>query len=173
MIFRHRFNPKVWLSCPVLALAVACGSDAGDCGGTGGASCGGQSSGGSGGTGGIAGTSGAPATGGAGARTCGESTCEAGQHCFNGICVNGCLTDDDCNTNQSCQDIDTVTSIGACKDKPVVPTKDCQAFCSKALACQDPDAALCTQRCAGESAECVACVVSSNCGIGCDSLCGS
>jgi hypothetical protein len=152
----------------ILALALMLGATA----------CAGESTeagGGSGGASGMAGASGAGAGGagggGGGESMCGISTCEAGQHCNNGICVNGCLTTANCLQSQTCEDIEPLAQIGTCRDKPVAPTKDCEAFCDKALACMDPDVAMCAQLCAGLSAACVSCVINSNCGMGCDEPC--
>jgi hypothetical protein len=99
------------------------------------------------------------------------SRCEAGQHCNNGLCVNGCLTAANCLASQTCEDVDSFTNIGTCRDAPVAPTKDCEAFCAKAMACFDPEVVICDQKCAALSAACVGCVNDSNCGAGCDELC--
>ncbi len=106
-----------------------------------------------------------------GTTTCGAQQCEAGQHCENLLCVNGCLTDSNCASNQTCQDINADTSIGTCKNNATTPTKDCNALCEKAQACQDPNAAQCMQLCTAASAECVQCLINSNCGEGCDGVC--
>jgi hypothetical protein len=148
----------------MISLAtVACGGDGGDGDGDDGAggtsSSGGSGSGNTGNTGNVGNT------------TCGASNCEAGQHCNNGVCVNGCLTDANCGSNQSCQDIDDVTSTGTCRNNPTAPMKDCDALCQKAQACNDPNAADCYQLCDAASAECVACLIDSNCGEGCDDAC--
>lgn len=154
-------------SCLVLCLSLsfaACSSnsDSDD------DSAGSGAQGGSGATGGS-GTGGSGATG--SDATCGVSHCETGQHCNNGVCVDGCLSDANCATNQSCADIDADTHIGTCRNDAMTPPKDCQAFCDKAVACGDPEAAMCDQKCAGLSSECVACVNDSNCGAGCDGVC--
>jgi hypothetical protein len=177
---------RVWLVVAVVAMVGACGSDANDsCGGASGASgqggaagqggvggASGQSgSGGAAGQAGVGGASGQGGVGGDGTTVCGAGQCEAGQHCFNGICINGCLTDNNCNSNQSCQDINPNTSVGTCRNRPMMATKDCDAFCMKAFACQDPEAIFCMDQCIGLSAECVTCVVASNCGAGCESMC--
>jgi hypothetical protein len=142
----------------VFGLA-ACGSDADDDGGSGGTSgSGGSGSGASGGTGGGDGTT-----------TCGVQNCTVGQHCQNLVCVNGCLTDDHCGSNQTCAEIDDVTHIGTCRN--MTAAKDCEAFCEKSEACGDPNVAQCQQQCDGFSADCVACVNDSNCGEGCDAIC--
>jgi hypothetical protein len=155
----------------ILALALMLGLSA--------SACGEESTepgAGSGGASGMAGASGAGGAGGGGAegdgRTmCVITTCEAGQHCNNGVCINGCLTMANCLGSQTCEDIDSLTQIGTCRERPVAAMKDCQAFCVKALACMDPDVALCDQLCTGLSAACVSCVIDSNCGEGCDEIC--
>lgn len=130
--------------------------------------CGSDGSSGGGGAGGSSGAQGGhPSTD----STCGASHCDVGQHCFNGVCIDGCLTDANCAATQRCEDVNADTKIGTCKAAPVAPAKDCDAFCRKAQACQDPEAALCMQKCEGYSAECVACVNDSNCGDGCDGVC--
>jgi hypothetical protein len=150
-MIRLSFNLLV-LSC---ALGViACGSDDNRGDGSGGAS---NESGGSGNAG-----------NGGGNTTCGASRCEPGQHCNNGICVAGCLTDANCGNAQQCADIDGDTKIGTCKS---APTKDCDALCEKAVACSDPDADQCMTLCEAASAACVSCLVDSNCGEGCDAVC--
>jgi hypothetical protein len=142
----------------VLGL-VACGSDSDDDGGgSGGSGSGGSGSGGSSGSG-----------GGDGSTTCGVQNCAAGQHCQTLVCVNGCLTDDNCASNQTCADIDDMTHIGTCRNQAAA--KDCDAFCEKSEACGDPDTAQCQQQCEGFSAECVSCVNDSNCGQGCEAAC--
>jgi hypothetical protein len=148
----------LWLSTP------ACGSDGGGETGAGGS---GNNSGGTS----NAGTSNNSSGGGDGTTSCGVTTCQAGQYCNNGVCVNGCLTDANCGPNQSCQDIDDVTSQGTCRNTTNTPAKDCNAFCAKAVACNAPEADQCMQVCEAISAECAACVIDSNCGTGCDAEC--
>lgn len=147
---RVLFFPTVALS--ILAF-VACGSDTG----------------GEGGSGSGAGGSGA----GQGYVKCGDLTCNPGQHCFNIICESGCQSNDNCAANQTCEDIDDFSHVGTCKNGSTPPTKDCDAFCAKAAACgQTITPAQCQQACAAFSAECVTCVNDSNCGVGCDAVCG-
>jgi hypothetical protein len=157
----------VLLALALMLSGAACGEDSSNGGGTSGMA-GTSGAGGAGGAGGMAGASGA---GGGGQTLCGIQTCEAGQHCNNGVCVNGCLTAANCLQGQTCEDIDSLSQIGTCRAAAVAPMKDCQAFCDKALACMDPDVALCEQQCTGLSAECVSCVIDSNCGVGCDAVC--
>lgn len=156
-----------------LALTLsACGSD--DSGneksGSSGSSSGGSGSS-SGGSGTSTGGSASSSAGTVGKTSCGLSTCEAGQYCDNGLCLNGCLTDANCGANQSCTDIDADTKVGTCKNQVVAPAKDCDAFCRKSLACMDPDFVMCMQVCEGSSGACVACVNDSNCGEGCETVC--
>jgi hypothetical protein len=157
------FASSVWRATAaacVLLLALCltgCGDDGSDPGDSGGGS----------GSGGASGSGAA----GAGDTPCGVSRCEAGQHCNNGLCVDGCLSDSNCASNQRCEDIDDLSHIGTCRNVATAPAKDCQTFCAKAAACMDPEAALCEQKCAGLSSECVACVNDSNCGAGCDAVC--
>lgn len=152
-------------SIGLMTLLLACSSGSGDGGG------GGTAGSGGGGAAGGAGATGGSGGGGGGTSTCGSSQCQAGQHCFNTVCINGCLTAQNCTSNQNCEDIDPLTSIGTCKDKPVAPTKDCNALCNKMQACMDPDWVICSDICTAASAECVTCYVASNCGEGCDDTC--
>lgn len=146
----------------VLSLAASgCGSDSGD--GSGGGS--------GGGTGNNSGGTNSSGGGGNGTSQCGDQTCQAGQYCFNGICVNGCLTSANCLPTQTCEDIDEFSGEGTCKDKPATPTKDCDAFCEKAVVCQAPEADMCMQICAAISTQCANCVIDSNCSAGCDDEC--
>lgn len=166
-----------------MVVLIGCaGDDASSCGGQGGTNAAGQGGAGGtgaagtgmaglGGTGGISGMGGGMGGAGGGVSACGIMQCQAGQHCFNGVCVNGCLTSDNCASGQTCEDINPDTSIGTCRNRPVAPVKDCDAFCMKAFACQDPEAIFCMDQCIGLSAECVACVVASNCGAGCEAQC--
>ena len=154
----------------LLSLTTACsGADDGDGDGGGDPSSGGSSSTGSGGSAPTAGSTGSGG-GSTGVTTCGSFNCEAGQHCNNAVCVNGCLTDANCGPNQSCQDIDTISAIGTCKNNPTAPTKDCDALCQKAAACGDTSGD-CMQLCTAASAACVACLNDSNCGEGCEETC--
>jgi hypothetical protein len=164
---RFRF---VTLLAP-LCLLPACGSDDGDSKEGGGSNAGGSAS--SGGSATTSGGSGNPTAGtSSSTNTCGLQSCSAGQYCANGICMNGCLTDTNCGSGQTCRDIDAETKVGTCRNQdPEPPAKDCNAFCDKALACQDPEWVQCMQVCTGLSAACVACVNDSNCGAGCDSVC--
>jgi hypothetical protein len=158
---------------------VACGSGDGDeeSKGSGGAAAGTSSS--SAGTtpGGTASTNGGAAStnGGAastnGVTACGISNCSAGQYCNNGLCLNGCLTKANCGTDQGCEDIDSDSKVGTCKNKVTTPAKDCNAFCDKSFACMDPDFVQCMQVCTAASAACIACINDSNCGAGCDDVC--
>lgn len=111
-----------------------------------------------------------------GTTSCGAQNCEAGQYCYNMLCVNGCLSDKNCATNQTCEAIDPETHVGACQNRAAQPTKDCNAFCSKAQACflqgNDVNPTNCMQACTAASAACVSCVNDSNCGQGCEGACG-
>lgn len=153
-----------------LCLLPACGSDDGDSKEDGGSNAGGNAS--TGGSAASNGGSGNPTAGSSNANACGIQNCNAGQYCANGICMNGCLTDTNCGSGQTCRDIEAETKVGTCRNQdPEPPAKDCDAFCDKALACQDPEWVQCMQICTGLSAACVACVNDSNCGAGCDSVC--
>lgn len=155
----------------VLSLSSSsCGSDeGGETAGTGAMAGSGNGSGGTSNSGGSSNGGSSSNGGGNGTTNCGAFNCQAGQYCSNGVCVNGCLTDANCGANQTCQDIDDVTSQGTCRN--TTPTKDCDAFCSKAETCQAPDADMCMQICDAMSSACVACVIDSNCGTGCDAEC--
>lgn len=152
------------LACGVLTgimVLAACGDDGDDGNDEGGD---GDSSGGGGGK------------GEGGTTTCGLQTCESGQYCSNMICLDGCLSDKNCASNQTCEDMNEDTHVGTCRNKPQQATKDCDAFCDKAEACflegNDVNAANCMQACKAASAACVSCVNDSNCGQGCDDVCG-
>lgn len=109
-----------------------------------------------------------------GSTTCGISTCESGQHCNNGLCVNGCLTAENCSSDQTCEDIDDFSKIGTCKSAPTQPDpveKDCTAFCAKMEACREPEAEYCQDACTALSSACVTCYNDSNCGDGCEAVC--
>jgi len=106
---------------------------------------------------------------------CGEFTCQPGQHCDNFVCLDGCLSNVNCAADQSCAEIDSASKLGTCQNEPGSssgpgPDKDCAAFCDKATACGAPEQ--CQQICDAASSECVSCVIDSNCGQGCESLCG-
>jgi len=147
-----------------LMAVAACGGDGDDNGD-------GNGDGDTGGEGGGDGDSGRSGT-----TSCGIQNCESGQHCYNMVCVDGCLSDNNCASNQACEDADPDTHIGTCRTKTTQASKDCEAFCSKAQACflegNDVNPANCMQTCKAASASCVACVNDSNCGQGCDSACG-
>jgi hypothetical protein len=133
--------------------------------------CGSGDSDDGGGSGGNTGTAGGNPD--QGFTDCGVQRCQPGQHCNNLVCVNGCASDVNCASGQTCQDIDADLRTGTCQGSSVPPpTKDCDAYCAKAAACQSPTVSMCEQECAGFSSECVACVVDSNCGDGCETLCG-
>jgi hypothetical protein len=160
-------SPRSIASSLLLSSVVvlgACGSDDGDGGG-------GESGGGtdSGGSSSMAGTG--PSGGDTMQPACGISRCEIGQHCNNGLCINGCLSDANCGAEQACQDIDTETKLGTCENLPMAPVKDCDALCDKALACMDPTVVMCMEICTAASAVCVACLIDSNCGAGCEDEC--
>jgi hypothetical protein len=109
--------------------------------------------------------------------SCGLQNCETGQHCYNMVCLDGCLSDNNCGSNQTCQDIDTDSHVGTCRTKPTTTNKDCTSFCAKAQACflegNDINPGNCMQACTAASKACVSCVNDSNCGQGCDDACGS
>lgn len=131
---------------------------------------GGTSAGSGGGGPGSGGTS--AGNEGGGQSACGLFQCEAGQHCSNGACVNGCLTDGNCAAKQRCEDIDTTINVGTCRNVTQTPAKDCDAFCAKAVACNAPDADSCQQICAALSSACVVCASDANCSSSdCDEVC--
>ena len=45
-------------------------------------------------------------------------TCSTGQYCWNGICVNGCTSNENCDANSYCE-VDPITKDGACVLKEV------------------------------------------------------
>ena len=141
----------------VLALTIANGCSSGDDDDD-------DDDDGSSGRGGSAGSSamsgGTGATAGTGQDLCGTASCPPGQFCVNGVaCTPGCLTDGDCAEGQDCEDIDDVTHIGTCRDRPV---KDCPGYLTKCEACGGGE--LCTQQvCDGLSDDCVNCVAEASC----------
>lgn len=105
--------------------------------------------------------------------TCGELTCQPGQHCLNLICQAGCQSNVNCADDQTCEDIDDNSHVGTCRSgEKAPPEKDCATFCAKAEACNAPNLDQCPQICEAASSECVACMNDSNCGAGCESVCG-
>jgi hypothetical protein len=100
-------------------------------------------------------------------------SCIAGQYCEDEIfskCANGCLSDTNCTSEQTCAK--SATNVGSCQAK--VAGKDCPAFVTKCKACE-PTAtdAKCQQLCDGVSTECVNCVKDANCtDTKCNALCG-
>lgn len=168
---------RYYLACLGMAslLFVACGSDDSDpvpAGqGQGGSGQGGSGQGGSGqaGTGGTA-----PSNG---ITPCGNfpdqqpKSCIAGQYCEDEIfskCSDGCLSDTNCTSAQMC--VKTGTNVGSCQAKPA--GKDCAAYIAKCNACGGTPQECSQQACDALSADCVACIVDSNCGQGCESKCG-
>lgn len=150
----------------VLGLAaglVACSSDAGS-------SSGGSSQGSD---------SGAPAASGTGAAasprgvtSCGSfpdnqpKRCQAGQYCADervSRCETGCLSDDNCASNQTC-DKSSGGSVGACLNTAPATTTSCADLCKKAKACSPQlDTAQCEGGCIGLTEDCKACVVRQPC----------
>lgn len=109
----------------------------------------------------------------AGFTECGDLTCQPGQHCSNLLCLDGCLSNVNCAADQTCTDIDSASKLGTCQnDEGPGPGKDCDTFCEKSGACNGPTGEQCQQVCDAASSECVACVNDSNCGQGCESVCG-
>ena len=109
----------------------------------------------------------------AGFTKCGAVECQPGQFCYNILCQTGCQSNVNCAADQTCSDIDGTTHVGTCQNTaPPPPTKDCAAFCEKSKVCNVPNIEICPQLCEAASSECVACVIDSNCGQGCESLCG-
>jgi len=68
---------------------------------------------GDGGSGGDTGNGGNPPAG----DMCG-GLCQTGQYCWNGVCVNGCTSDANCDANKYCA-IDEITKDGSCQPKQV------------------------------------------------------
>lgn len=116
--------------------------------------------------------------------SCGTVNCAVGQYCQDptlAICQNGCLTDSNCASNQTCQKTAGATT-GACVNKvvePPTPTGNCDAFCSKSMACNPSiTAAQCEQVCAGLNDTCKSCIAGANCAslddeTACQSECGA
>lgn len=144
------------LCAGVLAFALGCGGD--------GASDGDDGAGNSGGSGG--GT-----TARTGTTECAGLTCSAGQYCDNLLCINGCLSDDNCTSTQVCEK-PPGDNEGSCQTTNTA-TKDCSGYVEKCVACGAPQAQ-CQQECEVVNAECTSCVVStSGCGLeACESSCG-
>jgi hypothetical protein len=144
----------------VLLPVCACGSDDSDDGGKQ------QGAGGSMASGGSTGSGGEPQ---AGFTNCGEQQCQPGQSCFNFVCVSGCASSVNCLANQTCENVDDVSHVGTCTDG--APAKDCDAFISKCQACGGGEE--CSPvACEGYSAECVECLISSNCDDSLNCPCG-
>ncbi|HVZ36678.1 MAG TPA: hypothetical protein VG963_29820, partial [Polyangiaceae bacterium] len=88
---------------------------------------------------------------------CGVQTCSAGQYCDNSLCSNGCLSDDNCASNQSC-DKQAGENVGTCQTHGTAD-KDCPAYVRKCVACGG-DNDECQRQCDVANAECTSCVVS-------------
>lgn len=151
-----------------IVAAVGCGGEGGTSGTSGGSGSGNGSGNGSGSGSGSASSGGS--SGHKGETQCGGVTCQPGQYCDNIACLNGCLSGNNCGENQSCKDIDPMTHVGTCQDDPAA--KDCDTYCQKSMACGGPIGILCQMECDASSTACVSCVNDSNCGQGCEGVCG-
>lgn len=107
-----------------------------------------------------------------------QVVCQAGQYCEDqvlAICTNGCLSNDNCTSEQSCEK-GAGEDVGSCQNVgPGGPTLE--VFCMKLLTC-DPAGTMdqCTTVYNGTNEMCHQCIVDGNCGDvnggSCDMACG-
>lgn len=113
--------------------------------------------------------------------------CQAGQYCEDqtlSICTDGCLSNTNCADDQECIKADGENK-GSCQKKVGGGSSSSSssssggggatqdAFCEKAQACDTSITdAQCAQLYAATNDACHECVVDSNCGAGCDTVCG-
>lgn len=122
-------------------------------------------------------------SGGDGATECGNFgnqpvSCQPGQYCADAvlsICENGCLTNDNCAADQTCEKLGG-EDVGTCQNNaPGGPTE--AEFCEKLLTC---DMTGTMEQCSifytGTNEACHQCIVDGNCGDinggSCDAACG-
>jgi hypothetical protein len=75
-----------------------------------------------------------------GKTSCGIATCNAGQYCLNLACIPGCQSNENCASDQTCEDIGAGTHVGTCQNKsnpPTMMTTDptCKTTCDKLVQC--------------------------------------
>lgn len=107
-----------------------------------------------------------------------EVVCQAGQYCADQTladCQNGCLSNDNCASDQTCEKADG-EDVGTCQNVgPGGPTLE--EFCMKLLTC-DPTGTMeqCTTVYNGTNETCHQCIIDGNCGDinggSCDMDCG-
>jgi len=96
----------------------------------------------------------------------GDVVCQAGQYCDDmvlSICENGCLSNDNCTSDQTCEKA-SGEDVGSCQNTaPGGPTEE--EFCMKVLTC-DPSGTmeLCSMLYAGTNEACHQCIDAGNCG---------
>ncbi len=140
-----------------LALAVSCGGSDRRSGGGGGGNppSGGEGEG-----------EGSPAR--TGVTECGGVQCQAGQYCDNLICENGCLSNDNCAGDQTCQK-EAGENEGTCQNVVAEGEGEPEGvsladFCTKVKACNPATTdALCEQMYNGVNEACRQCIVNANC----------
>jgi hypothetical protein len=113
-----------------------------------------------------------------GVTACGNTVCQAGQYCYgDGLCVNGCTSDANCQDDSSCVDISPTTATGICENgtndndnnQPPV-SGNCDSFADHAQECgllASEATAIkltCDQATATEQDAMVACDASESCG---------
>lgn len=111
-------------------------------------------------SGGSSGGSSSGGSSGSGTRTgeteCGGQKCSANQHCDNLFCADGCASDLNCASNQSCVKSGG-ENFGTCQNATTPTTKDCAGWQEKCVACGET-AANCTAACKVITSECIECV---------------
>lgn len=108
--------------------------------------------------------------------------CQAGQYCQDQVlstCVNGCLSNDNCTSEQTCEK-ESGEEVGTCQNVGA-GGPSLEDFCSKLLTC-DPSGTMeiCETFYNGTNEDCHNCVVDGNCGDingdidggSCDAACG-
>ena len=80
-----------------------------------------------------------------GSTTCGVQTCQAGQYCLNLACVPGCLSNQNCASDQVCGGLEDGKPVGTCMNKgadapdmsmaPVITDPVCKKMFDKLVQC--------------------------------------
>ncbi len=141
-----------------------------------------SSSGTTGSSSGASGTTSSSSGGTSGVTSCGTfgnsaKSCQAGQYCKDetlSICENGCLSNNNCAADQTCDKTSGAT-VGNCVNKAPTTTTTCADLCKKGKACEPTlDVARCEGACTGLAEACKACLVSKACSApssACDAEC--